>query len=140
MYEKFILLTKMLHLQIVTLKPKPGLCNDLSPLMKYLDKKVDAYYFVRCTSQAGFVHYHGLLLSNEHIRVDTLRRYFNRKRVYADIKPIQSNFTSYWNYIHDRIRNRPNVSYSRLPHHRFGRCINIITKDYVEDVPAGGSP
>lgn len=88
----------------ITIKPPTERVHKIYEFMKYLDKRVDKYWLVRCTSENDFVHYHGVIAFHDNVTdsaklKSAIHRWINRNMGFMQPLSMVRSLTEVYEYI-----------------------------------------
>lgn len=96
------------YFYFITIKPPPSEINHraLYNVLDYMKKKRLVFWLVKCQSNNGYIHYHGIVSFNEsqtpHKGVlSLLQRQINRVMGFVQINVLQTSMHSVYRYIRD---------------------------------------
>lgn len=106
-FEKIFQNTEQVY--FLTIKPAPSKTDKMEDMMSYFNKKTRQYWIVKCRSERGFVHYHGLMKLDpgyDNMKVvQAITRKIQRDMGFVHISHVSSSLDLIYNYIRDK-RNR----------------------------------
>lgn len=94
------------RLYFITIKPAPGNTDNILKICDYMYKKTQEFWIVKCQSQMGFIHYHGMykipanVYDSVHFNA-AINRKINRDMGFMTVSPV-SEINSAIKYIRDK--------------------------------------
>lgn len=135
-----------LYNYFLTIKPHPDKVDAMADLLLYLDRRLTFYWIVKCVSNTGYVHYHGIMsFSQEQQHCDLLKKAIHRKvnRCIGFLFPLEkvrSVFDTYM-YITSE-KNNAQAEYLKDNLHGFCECHDedfmmerMLNEQYHTDTP-----
>lgn len=108
------------YFYFITIKPPPSELNHMAihSIQEYFRKKNLVFWLVKCQSEKGYEHYHGLISFNESQTphkgcLSLIQRQINRKMGFVKIIVLQSSVTATYRYIRAS-RNTNNGTYQQV--------------------------
>lgn len=95
------------RVRFITIKPDSNKINNIENVVKYISSRYDEYFIVKCQSNNGYIHFHGLIAIKEKVYdsdkiLKSLAKKIQRDMGFVHIAVASGPYNNLYSYIRDK--------------------------------------